>query len=191
MSKRLSTDFYCRDVLEVAPDLLGKILVRCLPDGSSIRAYITEVEAYRGTDDLGCHASKGKTKRNKVMFDHGGLVYVYLIYGMYWMFNVVTSVYGDPQAVLVRGVTSANGPGKLTRLFQIDGSFYGENLEASSRIWIEDNGLKPSYTTTPRIGIDYAGPYWSMVPWRFLVAASEASLHENEALRNGVVAHKK
>ncbi|MEW5846426.1 MAG: DNA-3-methyladenine glycosylase [Bacteroidota bacterium] len=166
---RLNSHFYQRDVLEVAPALLGKTLVRRFDSGKEIRVTITEVEAYRGTDDLGCHASKGITERNRVMFSQGGLVYVYLIYGMYWMFNVVTSVENDPQAVLVRGVTGADGPGKLTRLLVIDKSFYGEDLVTSNRIWIEDTGVSPSYISTPRIGIDYAGPYWSKVPWRFLL----------------------
>jgi len=167
---RLDSQFYQRDVLEVAPDLLGKTLVRKFESGDELRAIITEVEAYRGTDDLGCHASKGMTERNRVMFSRGGLVYVYLIYGMYWMFNVVTSVENNPQAVLVRGVTGADGPGKLTRLLAIDKSFYGEDLLTSNRLWIEDNGVVPSFITTPRIGIDYAGPYWSKVPWRFLMS---------------------
>lgn len=169
MSSRLNHSFYRRDVLEVAPQLLGKTLVRQFPDGNTLRAAITEVEAYKGTDDLGCHASKGITQRNRVMFDNGGLVYVYLIYGMYWMLNVVTSIHSDPQAVLIRGVTGADGPGKLTRLLKIDGSFYGEDLVKSNRIWIEDSDIKADYITTPRIGIDYAGPYWSKVPWRFVL----------------------
>lgn len=169
MNSRLNHSFYRRDVLEVAPQLLGKTLVRRFPDGNSLRVTITEVEAYKGTDDLGCHASKGMTQRNRVMFDNGGLVYVYLIYGMYWMLNVVTSTHSEPQAVLIRGVTGAEGPGKLTRLLKIDGSFYGEDLVESNRIWIEDNGIKADYITTPRIGIDYAGPYWSKVPWRFVL----------------------
>ncbi len=169
MNSRLNHSFYRRDVLEVAPQLLGKTLVRRFPDGNSLRVTITEVEAYKGTDDLGCHASRGMTQRNRVMFDNGGLVYVYLIYGMYWMLNVVTSTHSEPQAVLIRGVTGAEGPGKLTRLLKIDGSFYGEDLVESNRIWIEDNGIKADYITTPRIGIDYAGPYWSKVPWRFVL----------------------
>jgi len=166
---RLDRHFYQRDVLDVAPALLGKTLVRRFEKGNEIRVTITEVEAYRGTDDLGCHASKGLTQRNRVMFSHGGMVYVYLIYGMYWMFNVVTSVENDPQAVLVRGVTGAHGPGKLTRLLAIDKTFYGEDLSTSNRIWIEESGLKPSFVTKSRIGIDYAGPYWSRVPWRFIM----------------------
>ncbi len=169
IQNRLKADFYQRDVLLVAPDLLGKQLVRVLPNGIKLNHLITEVEAYKGIDDLACHASKGKTERNKVMFMQGGLVYVYLIYGMYWMLNVVTSVEGVPEAVLIRGITDYSGPGRLTKHFQIDKSFYAENLMESSRIWIEDIGFSPKFTTTPRIGVDYAGSYWANIPWRFIV----------------------
>ncbi|MGE0077871.1 MAG: DNA-3-methyladenine glycosylase [Bacteroidales bacterium] len=165
---RLQTDFYRRDVLIVAPELLGKQLVRVYSDGSFARHLITEVEAYKGIGDLACHASKGKTERNKVMFMQGGLVYVYLIYGMYWMLNVVTSVDDDPEAVLIRGISEYSGPGRLTKHLQIDKSFYAEDLSTSSRIWIEDVGLLPKFSTTPRIGIDYAGSYWANMPWRFV-----------------------
>jgi DNA-3-methyladenine glycosylase len=165
---RLNSDFYTQDVLTVAPALLGKVLVKQMPDGSLIKSIITETEAYKGIDDKGCHASKGKTERNKVMFEQGGLVYVYLIYGMYWMLNVVTGEKENPQAVLIRGVEGFNGPGKLTKLLKIDKSFYGESLLLSDRIWIEDHQIKPDYITTPRIGIDYAGEYWKNVPWRYV-----------------------
>lgn len=165
---RLKYDFYQRDVLLVAPELLGKQIVRVLPDGTELRHFITEVEAYKGTGDLACHASKGKTERNKVMFEQGGLVYVYLIYGMYWMLNVVTSVAENPEAVLIRGISDYSGPGRLTKHLLIDKSFYAEDLGISSRIWIEDAGLTPKYSTTPRIGVDYAGPYWAKIPWRFV-----------------------
>lgn len=168
-SVRLNADFYQRDVLLVAPNLLGKLLICVFPDGSIQKYIITEVEAYKGIGDLACHASKGKTDRNKVMFQKGGLVYVYLIYGMYWMLNVVTSVEGDPEAVLIRGITGYSGPGKLTKHLGIDKSYYAEDLTSSQRIWIEDAGLAPKIKTTPRIGIDYAGPYWANVPWRFII----------------------
>jgi DNA-3-methyladenine glycosylase len=120
-------------------------------------------------EDKACHASKGKTGRTSVMFGEGGHLYVYLIYGMYWMLNIVTGNAGDPQAVLVRGVEGISGPGKITKLLSIDKSFYGENLITSCRIWIEDSGLKPEIRTGPRIGIDYAGEYWKSVPWRFYI----------------------
>ncbi len=132
-------DFFLRDVLEVAPSLLGKTLVRRFDDGSIGRFTITETEAYRGDGDLACHASRGKTTRNEVMFREGGLVYVYFIYGMYWMLNVVTGFEGDASAVLIRGVEGVNGPGRVGKILQLDRSFYGENLSDSPRIWIEDS----------------------------------------------------
>ena len=89
-STRLTSDFFMRDVLEVAPSLPGKLLCRRFDDGKIFARRIIEVEAYRGTDDLACHASRGRTPRTEIMFAAGGLVYVYLIYGMYWMLNFVT-----------------------------------------------------------------------------------------------------
>ena len=87
---RFNSNFFSRDVLAVAPDLIGKILVRSFENGIAERFIITEVEAYRGAEDMACHASKGRTARTDVMYHQGGLVYVYLIYGMYWMLNFVT-----------------------------------------------------------------------------------------------------
>jgi DNA-3-methyladenine glycosylase len=167
---RLQRDFFIRDVLEVAPELLGKSLVRKVD--SQIEKYlITEVEAYRGEKDLACHASKGRTPRTEIMYHNGGLVYVYLIYGMYWMLNIVTSIIDIPQAVLFRGIKGFDGPGKLTKKLEIDKSFYGEDLMNSGRIWIEHNeefkGFK--IKTTSRIGIDYAGE-WKHKPWRFIIS---------------------
>ncbi len=101
---------------------------------------ITETEAYRGGEDLACHASKGLTPRTRVMFGEGGYLYMYLIYGMYWMMNVVTGPEGVPQAVLFRGLRELSGPGRLTRLLGVDQSFYGEDLVQSGRIWIEESG---------------------------------------------------
>jgi len=166
---KISRNFYIRDVLEVVPDLLGKDIVLRLDDGTLIRQQITDVEAYRGEDDKACHASKGKTRRTSVMFEEGGRLYVYLIYGMYWMMNIVTGTKDNPQAALIRGVTYVSGPGRLTKSLKIDGSFNGEDLTTSDRIWLEDKGLKPSFITGPRIGIDYAGDYWKSVPWRYYI----------------------
>lgn len=166
---RIKRDFFCRDVLEVAPALLGKTLVRLYEDGSMVRNEIREVEAYRGTKDLACHASKGRTERTEVMFHSGGNLYIYLVYGMYWMLNIVSGMEGIPQAVLIRGTNEFDGPGKLTRGLGIDKSFYGEDLTLSNRIWIEDAGKVCRIDATPRIGIDYAGEYWKSRKWRFLV----------------------
>ncbi len=163
-----SAAFFENDVLEVAPGLLGKYLV-INTDKVQNGYKILEVEAYRGEEDAASHASKGKTKRNEIMYSGGGHIYVYLVYGMYWMLNIVTGLPGDPQAVLIRGIEGFNGPGKLTRNLGIDRSFYGENMLVSNRIWIEDYNENVEYITDKRIGIDYAGEYWKNKPWRFII----------------------
>lgn len=167
---RLPRDFFSRDVLAVAPELIGKILVRRFDDGHELRLTINEVEAYRGEEDLGCHASKGRTPRTEVMYHKGGLVYVYLIYGMYWLLNFTTSTEGHPQAVLIRATTEIKGPGRIGRALELDKSFYGEDLIVSEKLWIESNPTdqkKPIIITSPRIGIDYAGKHWAGKHWRF------------------------
>jgi DNA-3-methyladenine glycosylase len=169
MSHHLSPSFYQREVLEIAPDLLGKTLVRQFEDDSIQKFTITEVEAYRGKDDLACHAHKGKTKRTEVMFREGGLVYVYLIYGIHWMLNIVTGKENDASAVLIRGIGDITGPGRVGKALQLDKTFYGEDLYTSYRIWIENSDTKPNYRTTPRVGIDYAGEPWISIPWRFVL----------------------
>ncbi len=166
MSNRLSTDFFIREVLDVAPELLGKTLARRFDDGTVCRYRITEVEAYRGTEDLACHASKGRTPRTEVMFQEGGKVYVYLIYGMYWLLNLVTGEAGNASAVLIRGIEGFSGPGRLGRELKLDKSFYGENLAESSRLWVEDAKPVSEFKTSKRIGIGYAGE-WADKPWRF------------------------
>ena len=168
-NRRLGIDFYKRDVLEVAPGLIGMLLVVRLPDGSYGKFRIFEVEAYRGEEDRACHAFKGRTKRTEIMYAEGGHVYVYFVYGMYWMLNIVTSTVNEPQAVLIRGVEGFTGPGRLTRGLGIDGSFYGENLAVSGRIWVEDCGNTPGFITTPRIGINYAGEPWISKRWRYVL----------------------
>lgn len=165
---RLGNSFFEQDVLVVAPSLIGKQLVRLYDDGHIEKYIISETEAYDGENDLACHASKGRTERNKVMYENGGLVYVYLVYGMYWMINFVTGHKDHPQAVLLRGVEGINGPGKLTRRLQIDKSFYAEDLATSKRIWVEDDQTTSRFRTDKRVGIDYAGEYWKNVPWRFI-----------------------
>jgi DNA-3-methyladenine glycosylase len=165
---RLPVDYYIQDVLEVAPGLIGKRLMRRWPNGDISAHYITETEAYRGFEDKACHASKGKTNRTKVMFENGGIVYMYLIYGLHWMFNIVTSSKDIPQAVLIRGIRDINGPGRLSKKLQLNKSFNGENLITSDRIWIEPSPGKTRYTEHPRIGIDYAGSPWIEKAWRYV-----------------------
>jgi DNA-3-methyladenine glycosylase len=103
------------------------------------------------------------------MFHEGGRLYIYLIYGMYWMLNIVTGLENIPQAVLVRGVKDYPGPGKLTKSLGIDKSYYGEDLVISERIWFEDAGLVHQVKNGPRINIDYAGEYWKTKPWRYFL----------------------
>jgi DNA-3-methyladenine glycosylase len=165
--EKLTKKFFIRDVLDVAPDLIGKIMVIRTGKDTFGRFKITEVEAYRGTDDKACHASKGRTRRTEIMFHEGGRLYVYLVYGMYWMLNVVTGPENIPQAVLIRGIENYSGPGKITKSLGINRSFYGEDLDNSERIWFEDIGITPDLKTGERIGIDYAGEYWKTRPWRY------------------------
>ena len=164
----LSTKFFQQDVLTLAPQLLGKILVRKFDDGTVGRFRITETEAYRGEEDKACHAFKGRTQRTEVMYHSGGKIYVYFIYGMYWMLNIVSGKENEPQAVLIRGVEGVSGPGRVGKILMLDKEFYGETLP-SSRIWIEDDNVSPEYITTPRIGIDYAGE-WKNLEWRFVAS---------------------
>lgn len=164
----LDKAFFLRDVLDVAPDLIGKILVRKFENGEIKRYKITETEAYRGEEDLACHASKGRTSRTNIMYHQGGKVYVYLIYGMYWMLNLVTGEPGHPCAVLIRGLEGISGPGRVGRELRLDKTFYGEEVETSDRIWIESEGDEPIFETSVRIGIQYAGAEWAEKPWRFV-----------------------
>jgi DNA-3-methyladenine glycosylase len=168
-SNRLNREFYIRDVLDVAPELIGKELVIRLENNSFGKYIITEVEAYRGSEDMACHASKGRTRRTEVMYHAGGKIYVYFVYGMYWILNIVTAEENNPQAVLIRGIEGFNGPGKLTRFLNINGSYYSEDLTVSDRIWIEGNSRICKYKCGTRIGIDYAGNPWKDKLWRFYI----------------------
>jgi DNA-3-methyladenine glycosylase len=165
--RRPGKHFFTQDVLNVAPGLLGKVLT-VRSENDLIRRYIiSETEAYRGYDDKACHASRGRTPRTEIMYHEGGKLYVYFIYGMYWMLNIVTGRENDPQAVLIRGVENCLGPGRVSKLLGIDRSFYGEDLIISNRIWIEESGITPVYKTARRIGINYAEEPWKSKLWRF------------------------
>ena len=165
----LPETFYRRPVLDVAPDVLGKHLI--MPRCSGM---ITEVEAYDGPGDQACHGRFGLTKRTEVMFGPAGYWYVYLIYGMYFMLNVVCDDPGYPAAVLIRGLVdreghALDGPGKLTKAFNVDRTFNGLPIGQASGLWIEDQGtVVTDIKTTPRIGVEYAGT-WAKKPYRFLM----------------------
>ncbi|MBI3182388.1 MAG: DNA-3-methyladenine glycosylase [Myxococcales bacterium] len=177
---RLGLDYYERPALQVAPELLGKVLI--VQEGKSRRAgRIVEVEAYVGEHDLACHASKGRTPRAEVLFGPAGRAYVYFIYGMHYCFNVVTDPEGVASAVLVRALEPlegippslrTDGPGKLCRAMGIDLSFNRADLRGD-RIHLLDMPPLPSRSVAKgrRIGVDYAGK-WARKPYRFWVRES-------------------
>jgi DNA-3-methyladenine glycosylase len=188
--------FYTRDdVVAVARDLLGKLLVVRTRGGGRASGItsgiIVETEAYRGPEDLASHARGGlRTARTETMYAVGGTAYVYLVYGMHHMFNVVTSARDVPHAVLVRAIEPvegvermrkhragasdlARGPAKLCQALAIDRSFDGADLRGG-RVWIEDAGARiarSAIASGERIGVDYAGA-WSKKPWRFWLRES-------------------
>jgi DNA-3-methyladenine glycosylase len=144
---RVNREFFTRDVLEVAPALLSKTLAVKFENSEIKRFRITETEAYRGEEDKACHACKGRTSRTEIMYHEGGRLYVYLVYGMHWMLNVVTGEENNPQAVLIRGLENCSGPGRVTGVLGIDRSYYGEDLTVSNRIWLEESGKTPEFKT--------------------------------------------
>ena len=184
----LSRDFYERDTIEVARALLGKKLVRQI-NSTELSGMIIETEAYCGRQDSACHAHRGKTPRNAVMFGHPGHAYVYFTYGMHYMLNLVTEKEGNPCAVLIRAVLPlagieemearrgkkgkllTNGPAKLCQAFGIDKSLNNRDLTCHKELWVEDYKIIPEQmiTATPRIGIDYAKDEHREALWRFLV----------------------
>jgi len=188
MIRALPADFYARDVLEVAPALLGARLVRRL-DGVEIAGIISEVEAYRGEDDLACHARAGRTPRTAVMYGPPGRAYVYFTYGMHWMLNTVCMDADFPAAVLLRairpvsgleiiaarrsGVDAAHwtdGPAKLCRALGIDRALNGCDLtDSAGGLWIEPYQSVPAeqIQSTPRIGLGNTPEPWKSLPWRF------------------------
>lgn len=164
---KLTESFFRRDVLEVSPDLLGKFLVRRFDSGEIRRYRITDVEAYRGEEDKACHASKGRTARTELMYRQGGVIYVYLIYGMYWLLNIVTGSENEPQGVMIRAVEGIYGPGRVGRELKLDKSLKGLPI-TGDKLWVEDSDEKPEIIESPRIGIGYAGE-WKDIPWRFTI----------------------
>ncbi len=171
MRKILSKKFFERSAPEVAEDLIGKYLVRRVR-GRESAFMITEVEAYEGFDDKASHASKGRTKRTEVMFGPAGVFYMYLVYGMYEMLNIVTGEKDYPAAVLIRGVEGVAGPGRLTKRLKIKRALSGKKATRESGLWIEERGVKipkKDIKKTPRVGVDYAGPVWSRKHYRFVL----------------------
>ena len=145
-----------------------------MADGTVVRRRVTETEAYCGEEDTACHAHKGRTARTDVMYAAGGCVYVYLCYGMHEMLNVVTGPEGRPEAVLIRGVEGAEGPGRLTKLLAINRSLNREDLVASDRLWLETDDTRVRFSAAPRIGIAYASTRDQARKWRFTLADRNA-----------------
>ncbi len=187
--QKLALSFYRNDALHVAEHLLGKVLVSCSGDVLT-SGRIVEAEAYRGEDDAACHASAGRTPRTEVMYHPGGCAYVYLIYGMYYLFNVVTGAKVHPEAVLIRAIEPleglsamksrrllveeelrlTNGPGKLCLALGITKADNGISL-AGDRLYIEDRGPLRSgeiVERSPRRNVDSAGPA-RLYPWRWYI----------------------
>lgn len=168
--KILSQEFFARDTLVVARELLGKYLVRRMR-GKEIAVMINEVEAYDGFEDKASHAHRGETTRNKPMFGNAGVWYIYLVYGMYEMLNVVTGGKGYPAAVLIRGVLGTSGPGRLTKFLHITRAQNNKQAVFEYGLWIEDRGVVISdnrIKKTPRIGVYYAG-VWAKKKYRFVL----------------------
>jgi len=173
MRKILPQSFFQRNTLQVSEELLGKYLVGT-SNGTVLARRIIEVEAYDGPLDKASHASRGRTPRTEIMFHEGGCWYVYLVYGMYYLLNVVTDLKDYPAAVLIRSVEGAEGPGRVGKLFGINKELYGKNASKKSGLWIEDRGVKiPSHAVKklPRIGVLYARE-WAKKPYRFSVDPS-------------------
>lgn len=177
----LPRSFFDRPTLKVAKELLGKCLIRKVGH-ARLTTRIVDVEAYIGQDDLACHASKGRTKRTEVMFGPAGFTYVYLIYGMYDLLNIVTEGVDFPAAILIRGIeimdhheltasTRINGPGRVTRFLQVNRNLNQWDTTIGQTLWIEDRGnriSRQSIQTAPRIGVEYSGE-WAKKPWRFFL----------------------
>jgi DNA-3-methyladenine glycosylase len=189
-AQKLPRDFYTRpNVVTVARDLLGKLLVVPADNGKRVSGRIVEAEAYRGPQDRAAHSYGGRrTKRTEVMYGIGGTAYVFFVYGMYYQFNVVTNVAETPHAVLIRAIQPVegielmrkrrhgqsdhnltNGPGKLCIAMGIDRELDAADL-LGNRVWLEGAEHIPRLriASGPRIGIDYAEG-WVDKPWRFWI----------------------
>jgi DNA-3-methyladenine glycosylase len=161
--------FFNRSAAKVARDLIGKTLVRSLAS-ATLSFAITETEAYEGEHDLACHSAKGRTSRTEVMFGPAGRFYVYRIYGLHWMLNIVTGDVGEGAAVLIRGIDGISGPGRVAAALEIDSSLGGLAAAPASGLWLEypAEAKRIRVLRTPRIGIDYAGPVWAAKKLRFV-----------------------
>lgn len=169
--KKIPHTFFNRKTLLVSRELLGKYLVRRVGK-KIIREKITEVEAYVGPHDLACHSARGRTERNKIMFEKAGTIYVYFTYGMHWMLNIITEDKDFPAGILIRGTESFSGPGVLTKNLIIDKSLNSKKLGEKAGLWIEAGETLPNKNVirTPRIGIDSTPEPWLSKKYRFILS---------------------
>ena len=191
MPRPLPKKFFARDVLQVAPALLGQHVRH-----GEVVLRITEVEAYRWPGDTACHARAGKTDRTAALFGPPGRAYVYLCYGLHQMLNLVTGEDGQAQAVLVRaaqpvaglatirrrrggkeGPVLLTGPGKVGQALGIDTSFTGEAVHRAGGLVLESGAPPEAIAVGTRIGIDFAEPAHRALPWRFAIAGSPWVTH--------------
>lgn len=168
----LTPDYFSAPATRLACELPGKLICRRCEDGSVIRARITETECYFGEEDTACHASRGRTPRTEALYLPGGRAYVYLCYGMHELFNIVTGPAEHPEAVLIRGVESAEGPGRATKLLGITRAYNRLELTPEVGLWLEDDGISPEYEALPRVGIGYASEADQARLWRYRVTGN-------------------
>ena len=186
---RLDRRFFDRPVVQVARELLGKRLVK-LEDGGRLAGIIVEAEAYRGEEDLACHAHVGYTPRTRVLYGPPGHAYVYFTYGNYWMLNFVAEREGFPAAVLIRGIVPTerielmaarrpgvpkahrtDGPGKICIALAINKTQNEADLCApNAELFVEEGVQLPGecVTSGPRVGLNSVPEPWKSIPWRFL-----------------------
>jgi DNA-3-methyladenine glycosylase len=191
---RLSASFFARDTVQVAQALIGKRLVR-MDNGGRISGMIIETEAYRGEEDLACHCRAGRTARTEIMYGPPGRAYVYFVYGMHWLFNIVTEREAYPGAVLIRAIMPeegldtiarrrdgkpeknwTDGPAKLCQALGIDGKLNGLDIcSPDAEIFVESGTqIQPAQIQkTPRIGLESVPEPWRSKPWRFILSESD------------------
>lgn len=190
----LPASFYDREVTDVARDLIGRRLVRKWK-GGVLAGIIIEAEAYRGEDDLACHAHVGKTKRNAVMYGQPGLAYIYFTYGMHWLLNCVCGPEGYPAAVLLRSILPTdglkviaerrhqrgpaewcNGPAKICQALDLDSRLNGTPLYLQDGVLRIEEGIPipgELIQTSPRVGLGATPEPWLSKPWRFYITAEQ------------------
>ena len=162
--------FFDRPAHLLARDLLGATLVRQYDDGEQ-RFLVTETEAYLGPHDLACHSARGRTPRTEIMFGPPGTLYIYLVYGLHLMLNIVAGPQGAGAAVLIRSAGAMQGPGRLGKALALSMCLNGKSANCATGLWFEGRAERPRrILATPRIGVDYAGLRWSGRKLRFILA---------------------